>query len=78
MAACRARLAGAAVALLILGGCSTEPDRGADFGAACAARGLTPGSDAHVHCMERLRLQQNMDLERIRQAREVDRGSSRL
>jgi hypothetical protein len=62
-----------AVVLSLLAACAGASDDGA---AACT--GLTPGSDAYAHCVERLRLQQQMDLDRIRQARELDRGSSRL
>jgi hypothetical protein len=73
-----ARLASGVVALFILAGCAAAPDRGSDFAGSCGARGLTPGSDAYTDCVERLRLQQRMDLDQIRQARELDRGSSRL
>jgi hypothetical protein len=72
-----ARLA-AAVALSILSACTPAPSRESDFAASCSARGLAPGSDAYVQCVERLRLQQRLDLERARKARELDRGSSRL
>jgi hypothetical protein len=78
MARHSARLAGGAAALLILCGCAAAPDREAGFAGNCDALGLTPGSDAYANCMERIQLQQQLDLDRIRQARELDRGSSRL
>jgi hypothetical protein len=78
MGSASAGVARAAAVLLILAGCAAAPDVGADFAKSCARLGLMPGSDAHADCVERLRLQQQMDLDRIRQARELDRGSSRL
>jgi hypothetical protein len=71
-------LASGAVALLVLAGCAAAPDPEVDFAESCGALGLAPGSDAHANCMDRLHLQQQTDQDRIRQARELDRGSSRL
>lgn len=71
------RVAGV-LAALVLCGCATRSDGAADFARICAAQGLTPGTNTFVDCMERQHLQQQMDLERIRQAREAARGSSKL
>jgi hypothetical protein len=73
-----ARVVSAALALLMLAGCGTAADGDAGFADRCAARGLSPGSDAYMDCLEQLRLQQQMDLERIRQARDLDIGSTKL
>jgi len=73
-----ARLTGVLVALLVMAGCSTASNRDVDLARSCGSLGLTPGTDAHANCMERLQLQQQLDLDRVRQVRELDRGSSRL
>lgn len=70
-----ARLTSGAV---VLAGCATASNRDADLARTCGSLGLTPGTDAHANCMERLHLQQQLDLDRVRQARELDRGSWRL
>ena len=73
-----ARLLGGAIALLALYGCASGSNSDAGFDKICAAQGLTPGSEAFVACVERQRQQQQMDLERIRQAREAARGGTKL
>ena len=73
-----ARRLGGAIALLMLVGCASGSDSGAGFARVCAAQGLTPGTDAFAHCVERQQLEQQMELQRIRQAREAARGSSKL
>ena len=73
-----ARLLGGVVALLALFGCASGSDGDAGFAKVCAAQGLTPGSDAFTACVARQQLQQQMDLERIRQAREAARGGTKL
>jgi hypothetical protein len=73
-----ARLLGGAVALLALFGCASDSDGEADLSKVCAAQGLTPGTDAFARCVERQQLQQQMELERIRQAREAARGGTKL
>jgi hypothetical protein len=75
-----ARLLGGAIALLALFGCASGSgsDSEAGFGRICAAQGLTPGSEAYITCVEGQRQQQQMDLERIRQAREAARGGTKL
>jgi hypothetical protein len=73
-----ARLLGGAIAQLALFGCASGSDSDAGLAKVCAAQGLTPGSDAFVTCVERQRQQQQMDLERIRQARESARGATKL
>jgi len=72
------RLVAGAIAALVLCGCAARSDGAADFARICAAQGLTPGTDTFVDCVERQQLQQQMELERIRQAREAARGSSKL
>ena len=71
-------LLGGAVVLLMLAGCASRTDGEAEPGKDCAAQGLTPGTEAFDTCVERQQLQQRMELERIRQAREAARGSSKL
>lgn len=71
-------LLGGAMVLLTLPGCASRTDAEAELAKACAAQGLTPGTEAYDTCVERQRLQQRMELERIRQAREAARGSSKL
>jgi hypothetical protein len=74
---CSRRLA-SAIVLLALFGCASGSDGETGFAKVCAAQGLTPGTDAYVHCIEGQRLQQQMELERIRQAREAARGGTKL
>jgi hypothetical protein len=74
---CARRLAGA-IALLALFGCASGSDGEAGFAKVCAAQGVAPGTDAYVQCIEGQRLQQQMELERIRQAREAARGGTKL
>jgi hypothetical protein len=73
-----ARLLGAAIALLTLVGCAAGSDGGADFAKVCAAQGLTPGTDAFTDCVEQHQLEQQMELQRIHQAREAARGGTKL
>jgi hypothetical protein len=76
----RARLLGGAIGLLALFGCASGSGSGSEagFDRICAAQGLTPGSETFVACVERQRQQQQMDLDRIRQAREAARGGTKL
>ena len=78
--ACWVRLLGGAIALIALFGCASgsRSDSEAGFDRVCAAEGLTPGSEAYVTCVEGQRQQQQMDLARVRQAREAARGGSKL
>jgi hypothetical protein len=69
-----ARLLGGAVALLALFGCASGSDGDAAFAKTCTAQGVTPGTDAFARCVQRQELQQQMEMERIRQAREAARG----
>lgn len=78
MSGVSARLACAATVLLMLTGCAGESNVEADIAGNCSARGLTPGSDAFANCIERLHLEKRLEEERIRQARELSRGSSKL
>jgi hypothetical protein len=73
-----ARMLGGAIALLALFGCASGSDGGAGFARTCTAQGLAPGTDAFARCVERQQLQQQMELDRIRQARESARGGTRL
>lgn len=73
-----ARLLGGAIALLTLFGCASGSEGEASFAKVCTAQGLTPGTDAFSTCVERQQLQQQMELERIRQAREAARGGTKL
>jgi hypothetical protein len=73
-----ARWLGGAIVLLALVGCASGSDGGAGFAKVCTAQGLTPGTDAYANCIERQRLEQQMELERIRQAREAARGGTKL
>jgi hypothetical protein len=68
----------AAVVALALFGCAAKPDGESDLAKPCVARGLTPGSDAFVQCVGSQRLQQQLELEHIRQAREAARGGTKL
>jgi hypothetical protein len=71
-----ARQLGGAIALLTLFGCASGSGGETSFAKVCTAQGLTPGTDAFYTCVEQL--QQQMELERIRQAREAARGGTRL
>lgn len=71
-------LPGGVLVLLTLAGCASRTDGEADLAKACAAQGLTPGTEAFDTCVGRQQQQQRMELERIRQARESARGSSKL
>ena len=71
-------LLGGTTILLALLGCASGSDGGADFTRACAAQGLSPGTEAFDTCVERQQLQQQMELQRIRQAREAARGGTKL
>jgi hypothetical protein len=73
-----ARRLGGAIALLALFGCTSGSDGGAGFAQACTVQGLTPGTDAFADCVERQQLEQRMELQRIRQAREAARGGTKL
>jgi hypothetical protein len=73
-----ARRLGAAIVLLAVVGCAAGSDSGAGFAKACAAQGLTPGTDPYANCIERQQLQEQMELQRIRQAREAARGGTKL
>lgn len=73
-----ARVVGGAMLAGALAGCGSAPHAEADFSAACARQGLTPGTDAFADCVGQQRLQQQMELERIRQAREAARGGTKL
>jgi len=73
-----ARRFGGAIALLALVGCASGSDGGADFAKVCAAQGLTPGTDVFTDCIEQHQLEQQMELQRIHQAREAARGGTKL
>jgi hypothetical protein len=73
-----ARQLGGAIALLTLFGCASGSGGEASFAEVCSAQGLTAGTNAFSTCVERQQLQQQMELERIRQAREAARGGTRL
>jgi hypothetical protein len=72
------RLLGRSIALLALFGCASGRDGEAGFAEVCTRQGLTPGTEAFATCVERQQLQQQIELERIRQARESARGGTRL
>ena len=74
----RVRLLGAAGLLLALSGCAAGSSGETDFAKVCAAQGLTPGTQAFDECVGRQQLQQEMELQRIRQAREAARGGTKL
>ena len=73
-----ARWLGGMLILLALVGCASGSDSGAGFAKVCAAQGLTPGTDAFTHCVERQQVEQQMELQRIHQAREAARGGTKL
>jgi len=73
-----ASLALPVVSLLVLAGCKAAPDTGADHARTCIARGLTPGSDSFIHCVEREQLEEQQDLARIRRARESARDGGKF
>jgi hypothetical protein len=74
-----ARLVGGAMMAGALAGCASAPPRTeADFSAACTRLGLAPGTDAFADCVGQQRLQQQIELQRIRQAREATRGGTKL
>jgi hypothetical protein len=72
------RLLGAASLLLALSGCASGSRGETDFATACAAQGLAPGTQAFDECVGRQQLQQEMELQRIRQSREAARGGTKL
>ena len=72
-----ARLLGA-VGLLALCGCASGSGGETDVTKVCAAQGLTPGAEAFDNCVARQQVQQEMELQRIRQAREAARGGTKL
>lgn len=72
------RLLGASVLLLALSGCASGSGGETDLTRACTAQGLTPGTPAFDECVGRQKLQQEMELQRIRQAREAARGGTKL
>ena len=72
------RRAAAAAALLVLCACAGTKDADSSYASACTAQGLTPGTDLYTGCVQQQQLQQESDLDRIRQLRESARGSSRL
>jgi len=71
-------LGGASLLLLALSGCASGPGAKTDFATVCTAQGLTPGTQAFDECVGRQQLQQEMELQRIRQAREAARGGTKL
>ena len=73
-----ARRLGGAIALLTLLACASGSGEETSFAKVCTAQGLTPGTDAFSTCVGRQQLQQQMELERIRQAREAARGGTKL
>jgi len=73
-----ARVIGGAMMAGALAGCGSAPHGEADFSTTCTRQGLTPGTDAFADCVGQQRLQQQMELERIRQAREAARGGTKL
>ena len=73
-----ARRLGGAIALLALVGCASGSDSGASFAKDCGAQGLTPGTDAFTDCVEQHQLEQQIELQRIHQAREAARGGTKL
>ena len=73
-----ARRLGGAIVLLALVGCASGSDSGDGSAKVCTAQGLTPATDAFAHCVERQQLEQQMELQRIRQAREAARGGTKL
>jgi len=71
-------LLGGATILLALLGCASRSDSRADVAKTCTAQGLSPGTEAFDTCVERQELRQQMELQRIRQAREAARGGTKL
>jgi hypothetical protein len=67
-----------AIAALALFGCASRSDSETSFAQVCAGQGLTPGTEAFANCVGRQQLQQQMELQRIRQAREAARGGTKL
>lgn len=59
---------------LALAACAALDPKEPDYAAACRARGVTPGTDDFVHCVEQQRTLHQMELQRIRQTRESGRS----
>jgi len=74
---CACLLAGTTILLALLG-CTSGSDSRADVARTCTAQGLSPGTEGFDTCVERQQLQQQMELQRIRQAREAARGGTKL
>ena len=72
------RLFAGAIVLPLLFGCASGSDSEGRLAQDCARQGLTSGTQAYATCVERQQLQQQMELEQIRQAREAARGGTRL
>jgi len=72
------RLLVGALVLSTLFGCASGSDSEGRLAQDCARQGLTPGTQASAACVEGQQLQQQMELEQIRQAREAARGGTRL
>jgi hypothetical protein len=72
------RLFAGMIVLLALFGCASGSDSEDRLAQDCAKQGLAPGTQASAACVERQQLQQQMELEQIRQAREAARGGTRL
>jgi hypothetical protein len=66
------------IVLLALFGCASGSDSEGRLAQDCAKQGLAPGTQAFAACVERQQLQQQMEREQIRQAREAARGGTRL
>jgi hypothetical protein len=73
-----ARLLGGTIALSALLVCAAGSGGEPDFAKVFTTQGLMAGTDSFARCVERQQLQQQMELERIRQAREAARGGTRL
>ena len=67
-----------AILLPALFGCASGSDSEGRLAQDCARQGLTPGTQASAACIGRQQLQQQIELEQIRQAREAARGGTRL
>ena len=72
------RVFAGAIVLSALFGCASGSDSEGRLAQDCAKQGLAPGTQASAACVERQQLQQQMELEQIRQAREAARGGTRL
>jgi hypothetical protein len=67
-----------AIVVLALMGCASGSRDAVDLGRVCTSLGMAPGTDAFIDCVEQQKLQQENDVQQIRQTRESLRGSSKL